>query len=113
MILSHRNKFIFLAFNKTGTTRIEHALRKYNSRLAHYRLRLKHRRTGSRIMFKHISAPQARELVGHDVWESYFTFTFARNPWSRLVSLYAYHRQKPANRYPLAQKPFREWLLNG
>ena len=45
-------------------------------------------------------------------WNSYFKFCFVRNPWSRTVSLYHYHRQSP-KQWPLAQKSFEEWLLEG
>jgi len=37
---------------------------------------------------QHLPAKMLREIAPHDVWYQYFKFSFVRNPWERLVSLY-------------------------
>lgn len=113
MIISRRKRFLFAAFNKTGTTSIEQALKKYDSRLIEFKLRILHKlliRDGH--MFKHIRPLHIKRLLGDEEWARYFTFSFVRNPWSRAVSLYFYHQKNPG-RHPLAQKSFEEWVCGG
>ena len=31
---------------------------------------------------KHVKAHELRTAIGSDVWDSYFTFAFVRNPWN-------------------------------
>ena len=38
---------------------------------------------------KHISASQARQLYGEDIWNSYTKFSVVRNPWDRVMSIWA------------------------
>ncbi len=42
---------------------------------------------------EHFRAIDARELLGRDVYESYFSFAVSRNPWDRLASWYYFLRQ--------------------
>ncbi len=63
-------------------------------------------------MFKHARPLHLKRLLGDALWDEYFTFAFVRNPWSRIVSLYEYHRRRP-DRWPLARKSFADWLRAG
>jgi hypothetical protein len=92
MIVSHRHKFIFLAVPKTGTHSVRHALRPVlgpddweqvdlfeKKRLPVAEL--------AAIEHGHISAHEAISCLGDELWSSYFTFAFVRNPLDRFVSL--------------------------
>ena len=43
----------------------------------------------------HMPGWQARQYIGEDIWNSYFKFSFERNPWDRQVSFFKFkHRNK-------------------
>ncbi len=115
MIISRDKRFLFFAFNKTGTTSIEHVLSEYNSLPMHLLLMLKYKlqkQDSARPIFKHAKPAEIRRLMSEKEWSSYFKFGFVRNPWSRAVSLYNYHKKSP-HRFPTAQGTFTEWLERG
>ena len=77
-MISHKYKFISIEVPKTGTTTICSALkRKFGCKSPQPK--------------KHLDLEQYREMFPDEV-QSYFTFSFVRNPWSRVVSLY--HRSE-------------------
>jgi hypothetical protein len=47
---------------------------------------------------KHFSVNQYIERHGESIWRNYFTFSFVRNPWSRVISWIRY-RDKRYNLY--------------
>jgi hypothetical protein len=113
VILSHEKRFLFAAFNKTASTSMEEALSPYRSGPAQRELQVRYEKLHpNAAVFKHARPLHLKQLLGDHIWESYLTFTFVRNPWSRLASLYQYHRKQPY-RWPLAQKSFAEWLRAG
>lgn len=62
--------------------------------------------------YEHMPAWRIRDLVGSDIWESYFTFCFERNPWDKTVSYYLWKKHGqgksmlPFDEY-IARKPHR------
>ena len=114
MLISSRPPFIFLAFNKTGTASIEQALLPLNDRLRRRLLRMRYERLGEPVVFKHARPQHIRDLVGEKTWQKSFTFCFVRNPFDRAVSVYHFHKQRVADRHPLASElGFEQWLLAG
>jgi hypothetical protein len=44
--------------------------------------------------YNHMPAREIVDLVGREIWDSYYKFCFERNPFDRLVSLYYWHNRK-------------------
>lgn len=79
-MISHKHKFIFIEVPKTGTTTICDVL--FNNFDA-----VQPPRGGPQPGGKHLDIDQYKELFPKET-SSYFKFSFVRNPWSRVVSLY-------------------------
>lgn len=123
MIISHQHRFIFIHGPKTAGTSIADALIPF---CGPDDIIVQHRSHG---LNKHEGSEGIREFAGEDVWNSYFKFTFERNPWDKMVSLYcmqidpdhwrrrdvgAFTRLRDRlRRRRMAQNPpsFRQWLL--
>ncbi len=66
----------------------------------------------------HMTPDEARHLIFQENWKDFYSFTFVRNPWARLVSLY--HFQRSTTYYglfganPIFQRArqfdFDEWI---
>ena len=82
MIISHTHRFIFIHCPKTAGTAISNALA---TCCEPSELVVATRKNGLK---KHESAERIRDFLGAEKWKHYFRFTFERNPWDRVVSLY-------------------------
>jgi len=50
--------------------------------------------------YEHMPATRVRELVGDDVWQSYYKFCFERNPWDKVVSYYLWKKEGQGKHQP-------------
>ncbi len=57
--------------------------------------------------YEHMAATRVRELIGEDIWNSYYKFCFERNPWAKVVSYYNWKTIGQGRKLP----PFDEWVL--
>lgn len=83
-MINDKHKFIFIHIGKTGGTSIEHALNP-NVKLDSRKSILGTGNTN--LKGKHYSAIQYKNKF-ENIFDSYFKFTFVRNPWDLEVSLY-------------------------
>lgn len=101
MIVSHKYKFIFIAIPKTATHAIRFALRPHLGSDDWEQVELFHK---SKLPFKafenvnhgHITAIEAKRALGEEVWNTYFKFTFVRNPLDRFIS-YAFFKHQSSD----------------
>jgi len=94
MIINHTHKFVFVHVPKAAGTSVSGMFRT----LMTYRdLEVGTGQMGREMqgiyarhfgLTKHAPASRIREVMGIDDWEAYFTIGFARNPFSRLLSIY-------------------------
>jgi len=69
-MVNHKHKCIFVHIPRTSGTSIEKSFGFDNEQE------------------KHLSAKQINSLIGQYVWNTCFKFSFVRNPWDRIISLY-------------------------
>jgi hypothetical protein len=118
MQISHRYKFIFFSFPKTGSESIRELLEPYSDiEVVPY-----WQRSDQNPFYSHISPAEVKQLFEKNGWnyDEYYKFTFVRNPWARLVSLYnmIYNTRPPTSIagkirafFSGLKKPgFKQWL---
>lgn len=74
-MISHKHKCIFIHIPRTGGSSIELAIKGYPWWVGN-------------LEKKHMSASETRKYYGEDIWNEYFKFSFVRNPWDRVISLW-------------------------
>ena len=60
-----------------------------------------------RVGVKHATQSELRAKLGRELWDAYFSFTFVRNPWDRVLSVWDHAMRDAPGRMPA---DFREWL---
>ena len=116
MIISHKHKFIFLKTTKTAGTSIEIGLSRFCgpddviTRISTEDEEIRNDlgypgpQNIRRYLWRrgryhnHMSAKDARRLVGRKTWNSYYKFCFERNPWDRVISYYYWKQSKRKKR---------------
>jgi hypothetical protein len=104
MIISHSRKFIFIHIHKTAGESISDALRPYLSGRdlllgTSLRGELNNAYYNSRYRLqKHSGVRKVRTFVGDATWDDYLKFSFVRDPFDRLRSLYFYFERMLARR---------------
>lgn len=86
MRISHQHKFAFFSNPKTGSESVRAMLGPFSD-VDNVTWET---RTPENPFYAHIRPVEMRDLFAERGWvfEDYYRFTFVRNPWARLVSLY-------------------------
>jgi len=108
MIISHTHRYIFIKSEKTAGTSIEAALSKHCGAddvvtpLGDYWFNRDqkgewiHSSMNAEGFYQHDPAAEVKRKVAPAIWNGYFKFSIARNPWDRLVSLFSWEaRNRP------------------
>ena len=105
MLVSYHKKFIFVHIFKTAGTSIADSLARYCYRPGSTRpsnwmayLSTNWKKIHRMPIKKHATALEIRDSLDRGVFDSFFKFTFVRNPWDWQVSLYHYILEHPENR---------------
>jgi len=97
-MIDHSRKLIFIHIARTGGTSIETALVGKDWWLINPKT-------------KHISAGMAQQVYGDEIWSTYTKFSVVRNPWDRVVSMWAakwWHQASELDKHC----SFEEFILN-
>lgn len=105
MLISHRYRFIYTKTAKTAGTSVEsfferfcmpdgeweqqHAREEYVSPAGIIGYRGQNKPEGV-TWWNHMSAASIRELIGTEIWDSYFKFCVVRNPFEKSISGFAH-----------------------
>jgi len=102
--ISHKYKFIFFAFPKTGSESIRKMLDPYSDIKAVTRKEI----TSENPFYTHITPQETKDIFEEKGWnyDEYYKFVCVRNPFSRLLSLY-----NMTCRNDIKTPHFTEWLL--
>lgn len=104
MLISYSKKFIFIHIFKTAGTSVTAALERHSYKPQSLRprnwrtlLTTPKSQLLCREMHKHAPAVEIKQALGSATYDQFFKFSFVRNPWDWLVSLYHYILEHPDN----------------
>jgi len=112
MIISHTHKYIFIKSAKTAGTSIEAALSNYCgdkdivTPLGDYDFNrdengnIIHQSSNAGDFQQHDWGITIRDKVAPEIWNNYFKFSIARNPWERVVSLFTWQSRNDPSLKP-------------
>lgn len=108
MLISRKNKFIFIHVYKNAGTSITKCLLPFCTNRVEHALSRAIKKTGLQPPFgpqpfkTHIHASDIIARMGQETYDSFFSFAIVRNPWSWQVSLYTYmlkHKPHPQHEF--------------
>ena len=97
-MISHKHKFIYVRVAKTASSTIRGYLEDHVDGMG--------KAKGWTENVHHIPLWYYKENIPIEEFESYFKFTFVRNPWDRLVSAYQYSKRFGNT------TDFKEWIVD-
>jgi hypothetical protein len=98
-IINNKYKFIFIHVPKNGGTSITNLLSSYSTPID---IEIGATNIGELLqptyikrygISKHSTALKLKEVLGDDIWQSYFTFAVVRHPFTRFVSAFNFLRK--------------------
>ena len=98
MILSDKYKFIFIRQQKIGGASMDARIRVIDPNYFKF-TKDKVRSIGLDEDPNHLCAGSIEKLVEQHKLDEYFRFSFVRNPWARLVSIYFHMNQGPGKEW--------------
>ncbi|MCE9633965.1 MAG: sulfotransferase family protein [Methylophilales bacterium] len=112
MIISHKYRFIFVKTAKTAGTSIEVFLSQHCGKsdiLTPIAPPIEsHTPRNHAGFYNHIPAHEIRQIIGTQVWDSYFKFCVERNPWDKVLSGYFFWKN-----WKFENMTFERYLANG
>lgn len=98
MIVNHTHRFVFVHVPKAAGSTVTHTLSSFSQ---YCDQEIGGTQQGEAIapymrqrfgLYKHATADEIRDVVGHSMFASYYTFAFVRNPYDRLRSAFEFLR---------------------
>jgi hypothetical protein len=108
MRISHKNKFIFFSFPKTGSESVRLILDPFSDvRVVTYV-----ERSLDNPFYSHMTPLEVLAVFEAKGWDfySYSRILVVRNPWARLVSMYEMIYRNPLKKY--YRPSFKKWLFS-
>ena len=105
MFINHKHKFIFIHIPKNAGTSIRNSfnINGYDKQVVSKR-------------YPHSTCSEIKKYCGDEIWNSYYKFSFVRNPFDRLVSFYHFHKsdqyKHKIGRERAFNQSFKEWVMN-
>ncbi len=117
MIINHKYKFIFIHVPKCAGTSIKRALYPYSDEFDQFLGGHPDVPDSQGGVHKHSTALELKHFATIERWDSYFTFSFVRNPLARMVSLYNWWNQTKGNFDPktkeeISKLSFKEFVFS-
>lgn len=111
ILVNHEYKFIFHHVSKTGGTSIWHDITKlYPDTLIINKRGVP--TLNPKLPMPHATSAQIAKWLSPDIYNDYFKFSFMRNPYSWIVSLYLFRRRTMALGKGSLVEGLRKFVLN-